>query len=212
VEIVGVVEDGKYNSLGEDPQPHVYQPLLQGHAPSGFIFVLHTSGDTRGVAAAAREALRQMDPGLPVTGVTTLGEHLAFAFWGPRTGATLVGGLALAGLALSATGLYGVLGFLVSRSVREIGLRMALGAPSRSVLWLFLGRGLATTAAGAAVGLILATAVARRVSGHLLGVSPWNPMAFGVVAAVLLATSLLACYLPSRRALSVDPLLALRQD
>jgi ABC-type antimicrobial peptide transport system permease subunit len=190
----------------------VYQPLRQGLAPSFFTFVLWTAGDTRGVAAAARDALRQMDPDLPITGVKTMTDHLAFAFWGPRVGATLVGAFALGGLALSAAGLYGILGFLVNRSVRDIGVRMALGAPSHRVLWLFLGRGLAMTATGAAIGLLLAAMVARVVSGQLLGVSAWNPAAFATVAAVLLATSALACYLPSRRAVKVDPLRALRHD
>jgi predicted permease len=212
IEIVGVVNDGKYNSLGEEKQAHVYQPFLQGHAPSFFSFVLRTSGDTRGVAAAARAVLRQLDPALPITGVQTMREHLAFAFWGPRVGAALLGVFALLGLALSAAGLYGVLGFLVSRSVPEIGVRMALGASPGNVLWLFLRRGLAMAAGGALLGLLIAAAVARGVSHHLYGVSAWNPVAFGTVAAVLLGVALVACYLPSRRAVKIDPLCALRQD
>jgi predicted permease len=212
IEIVGVVSDGKYHSLGEGPQRHVYQPFLQGHAPSSFTFVLRTSGDTRGVAAAARATLRQFDPALPVIGVQTIGEHLAFAFWGPRVGATLVGVFALLGLALSATGLYGVLGFLVSRRVREIGVRMALGASPGNVLWLFLRRGLAMAAGGAVLGLFLAMAAARGLSRHLYGVPAWNATAFGSVAVLLLAVALLTCYLPSRRAVKIDPLCALRQD
>jgi ABC-type antimicrobial peptide transport system permease subunit len=161
-----------YNSLGEENQRRVYQPFVQGHAPSSFTFVLRTSGDTRGVAAAAREALRQLDPGLPITSVQTM-RHLAFAFWGPRLGATLVGVFGLLGLALSAAGLYGVPGFLVSRSVPEIGVRMALGAsPGRA----------------------------------------WNPAGFAGVAALLLTVALLACYLPSRRAVRIDPVRALRRD
>ena len=212
VEIVGVVADGKYNSLGEDAQGHVYQPFLQGHAPSSFSFVLRTSGDTRGVATAARTALQQLDPSLPITSVRTLDDHLGYAFWGPRVGATLVGAFALLGLALSAAGLYGVLGFLVSRSVPEIGVRMALGAPPRSVLWLFLRRGLGLAGSGAALGLLIAGAVARTLSRHLYGVPAWNPAAFGGVAAVLMAVALVACYLPARRAVAIDPLRALRQD
>jgi predicted permease len=212
VEIVGVVADGRYNSLGEDPQRHVYQPLAQGAVASGFFLVLHTAGDPRGVAAAARSTVRALDPDVPVTGVQTMTEHLRFVFWGPRVGAMLLGGFALVGVALSAAGLYGVLAFLVNRSVPEIAVRMALGASPASVLVLFLRRGLAMAGAGVVLGLGLSAAAARGVSSHLYTVPAWSPLTFAAVAALLVTVAFVASYLPSRRAVRVDPLRALRQE
>jgi ABC-type antimicrobial peptide transport system permease subunit len=212
VEVVGVVGDGRYNSLGEDPQRHVYQPLLQGAMASGFILVLRTTEDPRSVAAAARLTLEQLDPDVPITSLQTLTEHLRFVFWGPRVGAMLLGGFALVGVALSAAGLYGVLGFLVSRSVPEIGVRMALGASPASVLLLFLRRGLAMAGAGVILGLVLSAAAARGVSSHLYAVPAWNPVTFAGVAGLLLVVAFVASYLPSRQAVRIDPLRALRQD
>jgi predicted permease len=212
VEVVGVVADGRYNRLGEDPQRHVYQPLLQASVASGFNVVLWTSDDPRGVAAAARAALQGLDPDVPVGPPQTLAEHLRMAFWGPRVGATLLGGFAALGIVLSAAGLYGVLSFVVSRSATEIGVRMALGAPPAGLLGLFVRRGLGMAAGGIVVGLALAAAAARAVSSHLYGVPAWNPVTFAGVAILLLAVTMAASYLPSRRAVKVDPARALRQD
>jgi predicted permease len=212
VEVVGVIGDGRYNSLGEDPQRHVYQPLLQGSVASGFILVLRTAADPHSVATAARLTLEQLDPDVPITSLQTLTEHLRFAFWGPRVGAMLLGGFALVGVALSAAGLYGVLGFLVSRSGPEIGVRMALGASPASVLLLFLRRGLAMAGAGVILGLVLSAAAARGVSSHLYAVPAWNPVTFAGVGGLLLAVAFVASYVPSREAVRIDPLRALRQD
>jgi predicted permease len=212
VKVVGVVADGRYNSLGEDPQRHVYQPLLQGAVASGFYLVMRTAGDPRGVATAARSTLTQLDPDVPITSLQTMAEHLRFVYWGPRVGAVLLGGFALLGVGLSAAGLYGVLAFQVNRSVPEIGVRMALGASPASVLMLFLRRGLAMAGAGIVLGLVLSAAAAHGVSSHLYAVPAWNPLTFAGVAGLLLAVALLASYLPSRRAVGVDPLGALRQD
>jgi predicted permease len=209
IEIVGVVRDGKYNSLGEAPQRHVYQPLSLDSA--GVTFVLHTIVDPRGLAGVAQAALHAIDPDLPVT-VKTMAEHLGFAFWGAEIGATLLGTFALLGLLLSAVGLYGTLAFVVNRSIPEIGIRMALGASPRSVQRLFIRRGLMMALAGIAAGLLAALAGTRLLSAYLYGVNPLSPATLTSVGLLLLFVAFIACYLPCRRAVRIEPLRALRHE
>ncbi len=211
IEIVGVVRDGKYNSLGETAQPHVYLPFLQGYVPF-FTLVLKTAGDPGSIASAARAELQKLDPALPITGIKTMAEHLGFAFWGAEIGATLLGAFALIGLLLAAVGLYGVLAFVINRSIPEIGIRMALGASPGDVLRLFIGRGLALSALGAFAGTLAAIVTTRVLRSYLYGVNPSNPATFASAAALLLCVALVACYLPSRRAAKIEPLRALRDE
>jgi predicted permease len=211
VEIVGLVRDGKYHALGEAPQRHVYMPFLQGYSHF-FTFVLKTAADPTSVAGAARAELRNLDPALPVTALKTMEEHLGFAYWGAEFGAGLLSTFAMLGLALSAVGLYGVLAFVVNRSIPEIGIRMALGASPSSVLRLFIQRGLMISIAGAFAGILVALVTTRALASYLYGVSPSNPAVFAAVAALLLAVASIACYLPSRRAATIEPLRALRHE
>jgi predicted permease len=209
VEIVGVVRDGKYNSLGEAPQRHVYQPFSPESA--GATFVLHTAVDPSGLAGPARAALRAIDPEVPVR-IETMAEHLGFAFWSAEAGATVVGAFALLGLLLSAVGLYGTLVFIVNRSIREIGIRIALGAPPLGVQRLFIRRGVGMALAGAVPGLIAALAGARLIRSYLYAVDPLSPVTLAGVGGVFLFVAFLASYLPSRKAVRIEPLQALRND
>jgi putative ABC transport system permease protein len=211
IEIVGLVRDGKYHSLGEAPQRHVYLPFLQGYTAS-FTFVLKTAGDPRSLASMARAELRKLDAALPITNIQRMDEHLGFAYWGAEIGAGLLSTFALLGLVLSAVGLYGVLSFVVNRSVPEIGIRMALGASPNIVLRLFIQRGLAISVAGAFAGTLAALATTRALASYLHGVSPSNPAVFAAVAVLLLAVAFVASYLPSRRAAKIEPLRALRHE
>ena len=205
------MRDGKYHALGEASQRHVYTPLQQGYAPF-FTLVLKTAGDPASVAAAVRAVLRNLDPALPVTALKTMKEHLGFAYWGAEFGAGLLSAFAVLGLALSAVGLYGVLAFVVNRSIPEIGIRMALGASPDSVLRLFVRRGLTISLAGALAGMLAAFGATRALANFLYGVSPSNPAVFAGVALLLLAVAAVACYLPSRRAARIEPLRALRHE
>jgi ABC-type antimicrobial peptide transport system permease subunit len=209
--MIGLVRDGKYHALGEAPQRHVYMPFLQGYAP--FVtLVLKTAGDPASVAGAVRAELRNLDPALPVTALKTMEEHLGFAYWGAEFGAGLLSTFAMLGLSLSAVGLYGVLAFVVNRSVPEIGIRMALGASPSRVLRLFIQRGLTISLAGAFAGILVALGTTRVLASYLYGVSPSNPAVFAGVAALLLVIASVACYLPSRRAARIEPLRALRHE
>src|SRR5207247_5507011 len=183
IEIVGVVRDGKYNSLGEAAQRHVYLPFLQGYVPF-FTLVLKTAGDPGSIAGAARAELQKLEPALPITGINTMAEHLGFAFWGAEIGATLLGIFALIGLLLAAVGLYGVLAFVINRSIPEIGIRMALGASPGDVLRLFVRRGLTLSALGAFAGTLAAIVTTRVLRSYLYGVNPSNPATFASAAAL----------------------------
>jgi predicted permease len=209
IEIIGIVRDGKYNSLGESPQRHVYQPIWPDSA--GVTFVLHTAVGQRGVAAAARSSLREIDPELPVT-IETIAQHLGFAFWGAEIAATLLAAFALLGLLLSAVGLYGTLAFVINRGIREIGIRIALGASPRNVQRLFIRRGVLMALTGAVPGVLAAIAGTRLLTSYLYGVNPLSPVTLAGVVVVFLAVAFLASYLPSRRAVNVEPLRALRHE
>jgi predicted permease len=211
IEIVGVVRDGKYNSLGETPQRHVYQPFSQGYAHF-FTFVLHAGADPRGIAGAVRATMRKVDPAVPITSIKTMAEHLGYAFWGAETGAALIGIFALLGLLLSAVGLYGTLTFVVNRSIPEIGVRMALGASPNRVQRLYIRRGLMLALAGAVPGILAAIAATRLLTSYLYGVNPLSPVTLASVAALLLSVAFVACYLPARRAVKIEPLHALRHE
>jgi len=211
VEIAGVVRDGKYNSLGETQQRHLYLPFLQGYTPF-FTFVLKTVSDPGSSASAVRTELQKLDPGLPITSTKTMAEHLGFAFWGARIGATLLGTFAVLGLLLSAVGLYGVLAFVVNRSIPEIGVRMALGASPDEVLRLFVRRGLTIALGGAAIGIAGALVTTRVLTSYLFGVNALDPGIFAGVTALLVFVAFIACYLPSKRAARIEPLRALRYE
>jgi predicted permease len=211
IEIVGLVRDGKYHSLGEAPQRHVYLPFLQGYTAS-FAFVLKTVGDPRSLAGVARAELRKPDSALPITNIKTLNEHLGFAYWGAEFGAGLLSTFALLGLVLSAVGLYGVLAFMVNRNISEVGIRMALGATPSTVLRHFVRRGLAISVVGVFAGTLAALATTRALASYLYWVSPSNPAIFATVAALLLAVAFVASYLPSRRAARIEPFRALRHE
>jgi macrolide transport system ATP-binding/permease protein len=211
IEIIGVVRDGKYHSLGETTQRHVFTPLLQGYV-SFFTFILKTEGDPRSVSGAVRAELHALDPGLPADKLETMADHLGFAFYRARIGAGLLGIFALLGLSLSAMGLYGVLAFLVNRSIPEIGIRVAIGAHPGAVRGLFIRRGLALAASGLCVGIVAALLATRVLASFLYSVNPLDPAIFAAVAVLLLGVAFLASYVPSRRAANIEPMRALRHE
>ncbi len=210
-EVVGIVSDCVVIQVGEDPQPVAYVPLAQEYVPFVTLQV-RTTGDPQASISTVRSVVQQLDSNLAITNVQTIREIMSDALWAPRMGAallTLFGGLALI---LAAVGVYGVLSYSVNQQRHEIGIRRALGAQEGDVLRLVAGQGMRLAVVGLVVGLAVAAVFARLLVSLLFGVSAIDPWTFIGVTFVLLAVALLACYIPARRALTVDPLIALRYD
>ena len=210
-EVVGVVGNTIVNNIGEDPQPVAYLPLTQDYSPAATIQV-RTTGKPETVLSTVRTQVQSIDPSLAITNVQTIGQVISQGLWAPRMGAALLalfGGLALV---LAAIGVYGVLSYSVNQQTHEIGIRMALGAQPAGVLWLVIGQGLQLAGIGLLIGLIGALAATRVLSSLLFDVSTHDPVTFAAVSFVLLASAILACYIPARRATRVDPIIALHYE
>jgi predicted permease len=209
--VIGVAADGKYNTLGEEPKPVVYRPLMRDYN-SNVTLVARVEGDPRGALASLRDAVGSLDPTLPIYSPKTLTEHMNIPLFPARMAAMVLGSFGVLALLLAAIGIYGVMSYVVAGRTREIGLRMALGADRRSVLRLSVGQGMTLAVIGLGVGLALALAAARLLTSQLYGVSPTDPATFAGVVALLASVAFLACYLPARRATKVDPMIALRYE
>jgi putative ABC transport system permease protein len=207
-EIIGVVGDSKYRTLGEAPRPVVYLPLAQNHE-TGMTLHVRTSGDPKMMATAVRGEIQALDPNLAVN-LQTLQEVLVGSLFAARMGAVLLAIFGSLALLLAGIGLYGVMSYAVSRRTREIGIRMALGAQTGNVLRLVLKDGLMLVTVGVSAGLLVAFALTRLIASFLYGVSPLDWITFVAIPVVLGAVALLASYLPARRASKVDPIIALR--
>jgi ABC-type antimicrobial peptide transport system permease subunit len=173
---------------------------------------VRTTGAPAALIPAVRREVAALDANLPPHEMQPLTENVALALWTARTGAAALSLFGLLGLALAATGIYGVMAYVVAERTREIGVRMALGAQARDVLKLIVRQGLALTLTGVAIGLTVAWALTRLLRNLLYGLSATDPVTFIVVPLFLVVVALLACYLPARRATKVDPLMALRRD
>ena len=209
--IVGVVQDGKYFSITEDPRPFVWTPLSQDYWSNG-ILIARTEGNPESLLGAVRKEVQAIDPNLPLFDVKTLTEHMRFALFPPRIAATVLGVFGFVALLLSAIGIYGITSYTVAQRTHEIGIRLALGAQLSDVLKLVLSHGLKLTLIGAAIGLTGAYLATRAITSVLYGVSATDPFTFVFVSLLLIGVALVACYVPSRRATKVDPLVALRNE
>jgi macrolide transport system ATP-binding/permease protein len=211
VEVVGVARTIKYNNPGEDPQPYAYEPLAQRYV-TNVTLVVRTEGAPENVLPAVQQEMRAIAPTMPLVGVSTVPDLLSNSLWLPRAGASLLALFGLLALGLASVGLYGVMSFSVAQRSREIGVRMALGAQQADVLRLVLRQGLTVVGIGLLAGLLLAFAATRLVAGLLFGVTPTDPIAFGVTLAVLTLVAFCATLVPALRATSISPLLAIRTD
>jgi predicted permease len=209
VEVVGVMRDGKYFSLSEDPAPFVFLNLRPENG-SYLTLVVRTASEPQGVIGALRSEFQQLDANLPVYSVKTMTEHMALPLFPARVAAMLLGSFGLLALILAAIGIFGVMSYAVSQRTREIGIRMALGANAGGILKLVVGHGLKLIVLGLGIGLASAVAGTRLMSSFLYGVSATDAVTFAVIALLLTGVALLACYLPARRATKVDPMAALR--
>src|SRR5216684_2944056 len=209
LEIVGIAKDVKNRSLSEAPQPFLYLPLLQDYR-SNMILVARTTIDPEKMFQPVRAEVAALDPKIPIFGVKTFEEHIGISFFLQRMAATLLSIFGLLALSLAAIGLYGVMAYSVSQRTRELGIRVSVGAERRDIFKLILGQGLAISVVGLLAGLVAALGVTRLTARLLYGVSATDPVTFIVIALLLLCVTLLACYLPARRATKVDPMIALR--
>jgi macrolide transport system ATP-binding/permease protein len=209
IEVVGVVQDGKYFSLSEEATPFVYANMPPSISGS-LTMVARTTSEPQSAIAAIRREFQQLDATLPLYNIQTMVEHMAVPLFQARVAATLLGGFGLLALALAAIGIFGVMSYVVTQRTREIGIRMALGAQAGGILKFVVGQGLKLTAAGLGIGLACAFAGTRLMSDFLYGVSALDVVSFAGVSLLLALVALLACYIPARRAMRVDPLVALR--
>jgi predicted permease len=210
VQVVGVVEDGKYYQMTEDPRPAVFLPFLQ--SPTGLTtLVVRSERDPQQLSAAIRNKVRGMDDSLPVF-IQTWTEGLGLALFPSRVATVALGVLGLMGAMLSLTGIFGMAAYSVSKRLRELGIRMALGAQRKEVLQAALGRPLKLLALGSASGMLLGILAAKVLAFIVYTATPRDPLVLvGVVLAMLLL-GLLATWIPAQRALSIDPMMLLRED
>jgi macrolide transport system ATP-binding/permease protein len=211
LEVIGIMRDAKAVTLGETPTPMVYVPLRELPQSALTIFV-QTVGAPGPMLAEMHRIVRSTDAHIPIVYEKTIAEHLAFALWPSWMGAVLLGSLGLLALVLASIGVYGVMAYSVSQRTRELGIRMALGAQSNEVVQLILKQGMTLAAIGLVVGLLAAFGSTRLVGALLYGVNPSDPFVFITVTTLLGAAAFAACYFPARRAIKIDPVIALRFD
>ena len=210
-QIVGVVRDTKYYSLGEEPLSYMYFPFMQSNQSA---LALHVRGDAEAesLVSAVRQEIRRLDAGLPIFDVRTMQAQVGIALLPARLTAGLLGIFGTFALLLAAVGLYGVMAYAVGQRTREIGIRMALGASSPDLVRMVLRQTLTLLAIGLSIGLIAGAGVGRAAQSLLYGVGWINSVAFGGAIVVISVAVLLASYVPARRAARVDPVNALRVE
>jgi len=213
LEVVGVMQDGKYSTIGEDPQSYFAVPLLQNYV-SARILQIRSSRSSGELSIEVRREIQALAPGMPILEVQTMQEAVAGAkgLFVYRLGASLAAALGVLGLLLATVGVYGIVSYATAQRTREIGIRVALGASSRDISSLVLGRAVQFILAGVLAGLAGAWAVTRVMGHNLLGVSSTDPLTYSACTALIVAVALLACWIPLRRALHVSPLVALRHE
>jgi predicted permease len=214
--IVGIVGTVRHNAVVEEPRAEMYiaHAQLPGHiggAPRGMTLVVKTDSNPLALTGQVRDAIRAIDRNLPVSSIQSMDDVASTALSQPRFVTFLLALFAATALTLAAVGIYGTISLLVSERTQEMGIRLALGADKPSILKLVLGQGMLLTATGLALGIVGAVVLTRTLSGLVYGVGTLDPLTFIAVPALLCVVSLVACFLPARRAASVDPLITMRQ-
>jgi predicted permease len=211
IRIVGIVENGKYQSLGEDLSPAMFLAMLQTYSTETVV-VMRSPASPEAALDTLRRAILGMDPAVSVYGADSLRGYLGFALFPARLAAIALSSFGLLAMVLAATGIYGVIAYAVSRRTREIGIRMAIGARPAGILASVLGRTGILLGAGAIAGIAIAFAVTRFFSPLLYNISPFDPVAFGAAIAIMGLIAVAASLAPAWRAMSIDVMKALRQD
>jgi predicted permease len=210
-EVIGIVADVRYRAVETAVLPDAYLPLLQAPRAQGFLFV-RTDGAPESIVPQIRTEVQALDPNLPLIDVKMMATRFGEATWRQRSSAWLLGLFSLLALALAATGIYAVMAQGVEQRRREIGVRLALGAGRSDILRLIIGRVTAMAIAGIALGILIAVPAMQLLRALLYQVTPGDPSVFVGLAGVVLAVTLLAGYIPARRATRVDPVVTLRAE
>lgn len=211
-EIVGIVGDIRSSTLAEIPEPAMFIPYTQTKFNNFGSFLVRMRAASLSSLPAVREALQRVDPNEPLTQVQTMDQVVTSSLNGWRFHATLLGVFGVLALVIAAIGVYGVISYSVAQRTQEIGVRMALGAQRSDVLRLVIGRGLVLAGVGIVIGVGAAFGLTRLMADLLYGISPTDPMTFAGVAILLVIVALVACYVPARRAMKLDPMVALRYE
>jgi predicted permease len=210
VQVVGVVEDGKYQNITQDPQPAMFLPSMQSPA-SAFFLVVRSHRDPQQLAAAMRTKLHQLDSGLPVD-PKTWNDLLSVVLFPSRVATMSLGVMGMMGAMLSVTGIFGMAAYSVSKRLRELGIRVALGAQRTQVLQAVLGRTVKLLAVGSAIGLLLGILASRLLAYIVYQATPRDPLVLSGVVLAMALLGLVATWIPAQRALSVDPMMLLREE
>ncbi|HSF24962.1 MAG TPA: FtsX-like permease family protein, partial [Blastocatellia bacterium] len=209
VEVVGVVGDVRRFEVGDVVEPEIYYPYMQKPRWATY-FAIRTNGDPITVVAAVRGRMLAVDKDVPVLNVATIDQLVSAALREPRFNTALIGAFAGLAVLLASVGLYAVISYSVTQRTHEIGVRMAVGAGKRDIFNLIVGQGMKLTLIGVAIGLAASFALTRVMLSMLFEVSATDPLTFVGISLLLTVVSLLACYIPARRAMEVDPMVALR--
>ena len=216
ITIVGIVGDVRHFGLAANEEPAIYLPFAQSRDSwkrwSEFVVRTPAGADVQQLIAQLKRSVWQVDPTLPVTKVRPMSEIMAVSLAERRFNALLLGIFAGVALLLASVGLYGVLAFTVAQRTREIGIRMALGAQAGDVVRLVLRQGLTLSVVGVAVGICVSLASTGVLRRFLYGIAPTDPATFGSLALLLIGVAAVACLIPARRAMRVDPMVALRHE
>jgi predicted permease len=210
VEVVGVVEDGKYETLTEDPQPAMFYSFLQQPSSNSWIIVRSERG-SEGTSTALQRSLHSLDPALPLE-IKTWNSELGSALFAARVATVALGVLGLLGAMLAITGIFGMASYVVTKRMRELGIRVALGANQRMVLGAALGRTFRLLASGSVAGMILGVLATRVLSYIVYQATPKDPVVLVSVVLGMLFLGMVAAWVPARRALAVDPMILLREE
>jgi predicted permease len=210
VQVVGIVEDGKYGSLTEDVKPAIFVPMLQSPSPQTTL-VVRSNRDPQQLATAIKSKVRELDQGLPFS-TQTWNQELDGALFASRMATWALGVMGVMGAMLSITGIFGMAAYSVSKRMRELGIRIALGAQRKQVLEAALGRAFRLLAFGSAAGLALGLLASKVLAFIVYQATPRDPLVLGGVVLAMLLLGLLAVWIPAQRALSVNPLILLREE
>lgn len=210
-QVAGIVENGKYQSLNDENQPAVFWPMLQRYNSTSTL-IARSPLPGKQLIALLRKAVREMDSSLPLYDVATLNDHLDLPLMPATLAASALGAFGLLAVVLAAIGVYGSMAYAVARRTREIGIRVAIGARKGNVLAFVTRRAAVTLAVGTVCGVFAALLAAKLFSSVLYGISPKDPTTYAIGIALMSLIALLACVLPARRALAIDPASALREE